>query len=87
MKTHKTTEVYYAVREGEQSFCGVKIKYDNNSKKIIKYLSKHPEALSRTVIVIYWTCSGDEECELKLYDTVDECLNGIKTAREAWKES
>ena len=73
---------YYAVRETcPQPFYDVQINIDNDkTKEIVNYVKKHPEALARTVVIIY---SSGEPCELKLYDTVEACLQGIKDAQEA----
>ena len=74
-------EIYYAVRETcPQPFYDVQIDIDNDkTKEIVNYVKKHPEALARTVVIIY---SSGEPCQLKLYDTVEACLQGIKDAHE-----
>ena len=74
-------EIYYAVRETcPQPYYDVQINIDNDkTNEIVNYVKKHPEALERTVVIIY---SSGEPCELKLYDTVEACLQGIKDAQE-----
>jgi hypothetical protein len=74
-------EIYYAVRETcPQPYYDVQIDIDNDkTKEVVDYVKKHPEALERTVVIIY---SSGEPCELKLYDTVEACLQGIKDAQE-----
>jgi hypothetical protein len=74
-------EIYYAVRETcPQPYYDVQIDMNNTrTKEIVDYVKKHPEALARTVVIIY---SSGEPCELKLYDTVEACLQGIKDVHE-----
>lgn len=78
-------ETYYAVREtSPQPFYDVKIDIDNDrTKEIVDYVKEHPEALARTVVIIY---SSAEPCKLKLYNTVESCLQGIKDAQKAENE-
>lgn len=80
MVKRSKTETYYAVRETcPQPYYDVQIDYnDDNTKDVIKYIKKHPEALSHTVVVIYSTA---EPCTLKLYNTIEECQNVINNSR------
>lgn len=82
MKKQKKSVTYYAVRETcPQPYYDVQININNDkTKEIVNYVKKHPEALARTAVIIY---SSEEPCELKLYDTVEACLQGIKDAQEA----
>ena len=71
----KETKVkYYVQREGKLHCYDVQLADDEENFKNIEHLIEHPEDIACTLVEIY---SSADKCNLKIYDTAEECFKAF----------
>lgn len=74
---------YYVRREGLCSIYDVQLADDEDNLKNIEHLIEHPEDIACTLVEIY---SSADKCNLKIYDTVEECFKALDERKQKVSE-
>lgn len=75
---------YYVQREGKLHCYDVQLADDEENFKNIEHLINHPDDIACTLVEIY---SSADKCQLKIYDTVEDCFRALSEFKKKENES